>query len=393
MSIELTKTQLHQWHRAIFSLFLFLGFSFSAWMSRLPEVRGLLGVTTSQLGLILVFGSIGSLIMLSIAGRLMTRFGTRPLMLVGYLAIAVSSTLQAFAAQAGLVALVAVAGFFLGAAYGTADVAINVDGGLIEAREGRSLMPRMHAMYSLGALSGAGVGAVFSAWKVPIYEQQLGLNILTLLVPLIVLRRVPTGTGIEPHEIHEKTGKKVRPKMIIDSVLVMLALGILGISLAEGGAGDWLAIGLVDDYKVSTFEAGIAFAIFNGAMTLTRFFGGSLVDRWGRRRALEVLALAGVCGVLTVILSGNLYLAWMGAALWGVGVALGFPLFISAAGDSEANARRVALVAACGYTAFLVGPPLLGLLGQAWGVLNMFWVLASSLALVILFARGTQPRG
>ena len=50
--------------------------------------------------------------------------------------------------------------------------------------------------------------------------------------------------------------------------------------------------------------------------------------------------------------------------------------------------RLLAFVASAGYLAFLVGPPLLGFLGQVWGVTNMFYVIALFLVLTIVFASG-----
>jgi cyanate permease len=107
--------------------------------------------------------------------------------------------------------------------------------------------------------------------------------------------------------------------------------------------------------------------------------------------------LVGVVGIIVIIFgpawfgSSALYFAWIASALWGAGVALAFPLFLSAAGEGTDSARRVALVATCGYTAFLVGPPLLGLLGQTIGLLGMFWVLAGCLVLASVLARSLKP--
>jgi MFS family permease len=170
--------------------------------------------------------------------------------------------------------------------------------------------------------------------------------------------------------------------------VIFLALGILGVTVAEGASNDWLAIALVDDFKVSPTTAGLGFATLLAAMTTMRFFGGKIADRFGKGRTLQVLAFTGVIGLLMIILSHNIFLAFVGAILWGCGVALGFPLFLSAAGEGENSARRVAFVASAGYLAFLVGPPLLGFLGQVWGVTNMFYVVAVFLVLTIVFASG-----
>jgi cyanate permease len=72
-------------------------------------------------------------------------------------------------------------------------------------------------------------------------------------------------------------------------------------------------------------------------------------------------------------------------------VALGFPLFISAAAEAPGGARTVAFVTTSGYFAFLVGPPLLGFVAEAWNsMLNMYWLLAIGLIASFFAARATK---
>jgi MFS family permease len=217
------------------------------------------------------------------------------------------------------------------------------------------------------------------------------LATLSLIVPVIFSRLLPAKNGIDPHH-HKDAPADSRPgKVFISAGIIALCIGIFGITIAEGAANDWLAIGLVDDYKVSNQLAGLAFAVFNLSMTVVRFFGGNLVDRFGRSRVLQVLAGFGIIGLLLIILSHNIVLAIVGAALWGAGVALGFPLFISAAAEAPGGARTVAFVTTSGYFAFLVGPPLLGFVAESWNsMLNMYWLLAIGLIASFFAARATK---
>jgi len=78
------------------------------------------------------------------------------------------------------------------------------------------------------------------------------------------------------------------------------------------------------------------------------------------------------------------WLAIVGVVLWGLGAALGFPVGMSAAADDPAKAAaRVSAVATIGYLAFLVGPPLIGLLANAFGILPALLVV-----LVLVVAAG-----
>ena len=162
-------------------------------------------------------------------------------------------------------------------------------------------------------------------------------------------------------------------------------------AFAEGSANDWLPLGIVDGYGVASSTGAAFYVVFVAAMTSGRLLGGRVVDRYGRAVTVRWSAVLAVAGVLTVILSGNLILAAVGCALWGVGVALGFPLALSAAAESDEDyARRVSAVPTLGYMAFLVGPPLLGLLGEQFGLLQAFYVVLAGL--VAGAARETAAR-
>jgi MFS family permease len=122
-------------------------------------------------------------------------------------------------------------------------------------------------------------------------------------------------------------------------------------------------------------------------MTITRFFGGNISDRFGRRNTLQVMAIIGAVGVLMMIFGTSVIFAWIGAALWGIGSALGFPLFISEAGEGENATRRVALITVFGYMAFLVGPPTLGLVAEFTGLRAMLYLIAGALLSAVFFAK------
>jgi MFS family permease len=149
---------------------------------------------------------------------------------------------------------------------------------------------------------------------------------------------------------------------------------------------------MVDDYKIPGQTAAITFAVLVATMTIARLSGGKLIDRFGRVRTLRFFAVLGLAGVLLVILGAPVaWIAWVGAALWGFGVALVFPVIISAAADGPNSSSRVAVVTAFGYSAFLVAPPLLGFLAQSIGLLNMFWVFIGLLGLLFIAAGAAKP--
>jgi MFS family permease len=378
---------LRAWHRSIIVMFGLIGPPSMALFVRLPEVKDLLNVSTSELGLLLFSGAVGSICALSIAARVIARLGTRPQMLGGFYLVALGLIGQAFAATTGSVWLFAICIFVTGFGFGIADVPLNVDGASIERKRRRSVLPRLHAAFSVGALSGAALGTLCIALSVDLLTQMIILCSTQLLLPILVRRFIPQHTGQDEHHRDETVLKPEKVNLLNDKRLMFLGVGILCITLAEGAAVDWLALTIVKDFDETATNAGIAFAIFNLTMTITRFFGGNLSDRFGRRNTLQVMAITGAIGLLFVIFGTSVIFACIGAALWGIGSALGFPLFISEAGEGENSARRVTLVTIFGYMAFLVGPPMLGFVAEFTGLKPMLYLITAALLSAVFFAK------
>jgi len=152
---------------------------------------------------------------------------------------------------------------------------------------------------------------------------------------------------------------------------------VLAMALTEGVANDWLALAMVDGYGTPAWVGAAAFALFVAAMTTGRVAGTVVLDLFGRLPVLWGSMAVAAVGVLLVVLGQIAPLVVIGIVLWGVGASLGFPVGMSAAADDPARAAaRVSVVSTIGYTAFLVGPPLLGLLGSHFGVLNALLIVS-----------------
>jgi MFS family permease len=376
------------WQTSIVMYFCVFGMGWASLMVRLPEVRNLVHVTTAELGIILFIGSIGAVISVTQAGRFISKFGTRTAIIAGVTIVTLGLLLETICIVNHLPIGYAIFALVAGLGMGIGDVGINVDGSAIETISGKTVLPKMHAAYSIGTFLGAGLGTLATTFNISLLAQMLVFTAINLSVPLFTAKNLPHGNGIETKSELGDQNKQPRVAVWRSRTVIFLAVGILGVTVAEGASNDWLAIALVDDFKVSSTTAGLAFATLLAAMTTIRFFGGRIADRFGKGRTIQFLAIGGLVGLMLIVLPHNIYLAFVGSILWGCGVALGFPLFLSAAGEGENSARRVAFVASSGYLAFLVGPPLLGFLGQAWGVTNMFYVVALFLVTTIVFASG-----
>jgi len=165
-------------------------------------------------------------------------------------------------------------------------------------------------------------------------------------------------------------------------------------AFAEGSANDWLALAMVDGRGVSEASGALYFGLFATAMTTGRIGGVWVLNRFGRVPVLRVSALLAMAGIAVLILVPHPVAAGIGIFAWGLGAALGFPVGMSAAADDPARAAaRVAGVATVGYFAFLVGPPLLGFLGEQFGLLSAFWVVLVLIAVAYVATPAARETG
>ncbi|PYI67314.1 MFS transporter [Arthrobacter livingstonensis] len=169
-----------------------------------------------------------------------------------------------------------------------------------------------------------------------------------------------------------------------DPRTLLIGVLVLGLALAEGAAGDWVALALADGYGSSNAVGALGYGIFVSAMTIGRFAGTMVLDRYGRVAALRASAALAVVGLAVFVFAPNQEIALAALLFWGLGSALGFPVGMSAASDDPDHAAaRVSVVSTIGYGAFLGGPPLLGLLAEHIGVLHS--LLAVLVMLVVAF--------
>ncbi|WP_245632993.1 MFS transporter [Luteipulveratus mongoliensis] len=382
--------------RAVYAAFALNGAAFATWASRIPDVKSDLGLDTRGLGFLLLAMSMGAVLGLPTSGRVAARIGIRRAVLLG------SSLALVGIGGAGLAVtladspvLAAVGMFLAGLAIGVWDVAMNLEGAHVEQLLGRAIMPRFHAAFSGGTVISALIGAGAAAANVPV-----GVH-LPVMLALIVVAMVITARGFrlvargdaEPHDEVESTERTrsawLEPRTLLIGVVTLVA------AFTEGTANDWLSVAFVEGHDLPSWAGVLAFAVFLTAMTAGRMLGTILLDRHGRVPVLRVMLTAAFAGSLLVVF-GPPALAYVGAAVWGVGVALGFPVGMSAASDDPSRAHaRMSVVTTIGYTSFIAGPPLLGFLGAHVGVLHALLAVggAVTVALVCLPAvREPAPR-
>jgi MFS family permease len=390
MTSTSTAPQLKAAAAATFLVFGINGLVFASWAARIPAVTELLHITSGQMGSLLLCVAVGSLIALPTAGWVVGRLGTANTVRAAGVLAAAAGVGIALSLNAGSIPGTAVSLFFFGIGIGLWDVSQNIEGADVEHQLGRTIMPQFHAAFSGGAFVGALIGAGLS---------QLGVGLpahLMVIAAVVVAAALVAPRYFLPHvAATDAKDDGAAPRAAVawrDGRTLLIGVVVLGATLTEGAGNDWIAKATVDGLDAEQSTGALFFAVFVLAMTAMRFFGGRAIDAYGRVPVLRASMAAAAAGLALFVSAGNMWLAAAGAALWGVGAALAFPMGMSAAADDPRHAAaRVSVVSTLGYVAFLAGPPLLGYLGDLTGIRLALLAIAAPILVAMLLAGAAKP--
>lgn len=375
---------------ATFVVFGINGLAFASWAARIPAVTETLRISSGQMGTLLLCTAVGSLLALPTAGLVVGRIGTANTVRCGGILATAAAVGIAGSLQATSIPGTAISLFFFGIAVGLWDVSQNIEGADVEHKMRRTIMPQFHAAFSGGAFIGAIVGAGLSNLGVGLPVHLVAIAGVVLLSTLVAPRY------FLPHlarTVEAGQPKPARgPTAWRDGRTLLIGVVVLGATLTEGAGNDWIAKASVDGLGSSNSTGALMFALFVLAMTAMRFLGGRVIDAYGRVAVLRASMAAAAAGLCLFVLAGNIWFAAVGAALWGVGAALAFPMGMSAAADDPKHAAaRVSVVSTLGYVSFLAGPPLLGYLGDLTGIHLALLAILAPILLALLLAGAARP--
>ena len=363
------------------TVFALVGFISAGWIARIPAVTTKLDLDTAQLGSLLLFIAIGSLIAFQFIGRLIERHGSDRTTFGFSLVFLAAFVLMALAPSGLVLAL----GLFLyGFGFGATDVAMNAQGVTVERRLGRPIMGSLHGFFSLGALVGAAISAGIAAAGIGLEKNLLAFAAIGLL---ILVWANQGQIKDEPHPVdHESTKKKSRFQLPPRALWPLGVIAFCG-AVGEGAMADWGALYIVDELGRSEGIAAFGFTVFSTTMLAGRFATDWMVARVGRERLIQVGSIVATLGLAGGLLLGTTGAAIAGYAVMGIGLAGVFPVVYSVAGSIPGipSGRGVAAVATIGYTGFLAGPPLLGILARATSIQASLLVVALLIATIAVF--------
>ncbi len=372
------------------------GFALASWMSRVPDIKARLDLSPGRLSILLLAISAGSVLGLPLAGRISHHLGASKAVRLGTATampgIAFASLMVQVRAP---IALVALGLFIFGIGLGFMEVSENLEGTIVERASGKAIMPWFHAAFSLGTVLGAVLGAGLTWLRVPI-----GDHVVTAAALSLAATAWGTAGFLHAEDEHVHLGQAGTPGPTASTArsawteprTLLIGVMVLAAAFTEGTANDWMAVAFVDGHHVAAALGVIALAVFLSFMTIGRLMGTRLLDRHGRVPVLRTLFCAAIVGCVLVVF-GYPWLAFAGAAIWGFGASLGFPVGMSAAADDPRRAAlRLSVVSTIGYGAFLCGPPLLGFLGDHFGVLHALISVGAVSVLAVVVVPVVRPQ-
>jgi MFS family permease len=371
---------------AITTAFVINGATIGALYARIPDIKEQLDISNSALGIALLCLPLGLLIGLGFSGKQSAKRGSAPVTYYSTYALAIALLIVGPVINYYTFCLTFV---LFGACLATQDVAMNSHAIVLEHEADKRYMSTFHATFSMGALGGGLLGGFFAQQKTTIMWQCAFIAMLIFLANFFV-RNMFLSPDLDKHAVEGK--KKIkRPKIFI-------IVGLLGTcaAIGEGSAGDWGAILARDTFDATPFISTLPYICFSAAMVIGRLFGDRLATKYGPMNLIiggGSIAGIGLGGGLLVGGIAGIVFGWFAA---GIGLSIVVPMLFTQAGEIAktrfegqfAPSEGVAIVSGIAYFGFLVGPPILGFLGDAIG---LRWALMVPALLALLMAFGAKP--
>jgi predicted MFS family arabinose efflux permease len=355
------------------------GAMIGTWVAHIPWLQDHLGVSKATLGLCLLCMAVGAVVAMPLTGLILDRLPSASVARWSTLVFCLMLPLPLLATSPVMLAPIL---FVFGASNGAMDVAMNAHGVAIQEKLERPVMSSFHGGWSVGGFLAAGVVAIAAAAGLDPRAEGLIVGVCLWLLSLWITRRL--GTMSSHSSVGHGFALPTRPVLLIGGLCFL-------VMLAEGAIGDWSGIYLKHNTGASTAAAAVAFTGFSLGMAIARLGGDFVNTRIGADRLLRVGTALVAVALGAALLVGHTVPAVVGFILCGLGIANAVPLLFSASGRIDPPGPSLAAAFTLGYTGFIVGPPVIGVLSDQIGLPQTLAFLIG--ALVAVSALGGKAVG
>lgn len=386
-----TKTS-RVWFLGVFILFACRGVLMSTWSNQGPAVKSSLGLDNSAMGLYQMVISLGSIVGIIFAGKMLHRLGSRYISIFSYLVMAASLIGLAVAVNNHNLLWACIFTALIGAPFGIADFDNNFEAGEIDRQSGRNQVPMLHFGYSGAVLLGAALTSALISAKVPTAFDFTTIGVVVAALAVVGSFFIPKNNGKVPANLNEEHGATIKVMDVLRNSryrkIVIIAFAFV---VTEGAAVLWIPITLTGD-GLSRSTAALAFTFFAGGMALMRVIGGRIADKLGRQRVIFWLCIVAAAGILVFMATPVLHLPFVGIALWGIGDSIGISMAVAAMSDDPRgqHAKQTVLWLVVYFANFTVGP-VLGFISSLVGNYLSFVFPLATLALAFTLRSSLKP--
>lgn len=356
-------------YRIALSIFFFIqGIVFSSWASRIPDIKTSLGLSDAALGGLLLALPAGQMAGMALSGYLVSRFGSRLILLIAGFLYPCSLLLLGAAPSVFLLAASLV---IFGLCANLMNIAANTQAVGVEALYRRSILASFHGLWSLAGFTGGLIGGLMVA------QHQSPFVHYCIIFSLSIILAVVSGAYLLPRDAPRKA-KKAAVFVKPDKTIVILGMITFACMICEGTMFDWSGVYFEQVVHAPVTWSRLGFIAFMSTMAGGRFVADYFITRFGVQRILQGSGLVILSGLLLAVIFPYMVTATIGFLLVGMGVAAVVPLSYSLAGRSKTIQPGVALamVSSIGFLGFLLGPPLIGFVAEAYGLRWSFTLIA-----------------
>lgn len=364
-------------NRIAASAFFFLfGIGFSCWATRIADIKNTLGLSDAELGGLLFTIPVGQFCAIPFSGYLVSKFGSRNILTFSILYYPLALMSLGLASE---VWQLRIGLFFFGIACNLCNISINTQAVGVEKIYKRSIMATFHGVWSLAGFLGGLASTQIVKWGATPFQHFSMMGILAVLTlffmrPHLLPSDAKSLESGAPKSDSEKEPVLQKFKFIFDKYIVILGFIAFGSMSCEGTMFDWSVIYFQDVVKADASHIRYGFICFMSMMASGRFMADKFVMKFGAIRVVQASGILIASGLFIAVLVPSVIVSALGFALVGLGVSSIVPLCYSLAGKSKNLPTGIALtgVSSIGFLGFLMGPPLIGYVSEAFGLRSAF---------------------
>lgn len=362
------------------SLFFFgMGFCFATWASRIPDIKSALQLSEAALGTLLFVMPIGQLFAMPFSGKIVTRYGSRAITILGLILYAACLPLIGLATEKWQLGF----GLFLFGLFGNfCNIAVNTQGVYTQQLFDKPIIGSFHGSWSLAGFCGALTGLLLLALELSVF-QHFGIAFVLVLIIIATNQKfmIKAKAKQETENTTYSFWKNPDKNLLLLGVICFCGMA------SEGIMFDWSGVYFKEIIKAPGALVVLGYTTFMISMASGRFLSDFLVARYGARKVLMVSGLVISAGLYSAVLWPYLIPCTIAFMMVGFGVSNVVPIIFNVAGNNENVPTGIALtiVTSISFLGFLMGPPLIGYIAEltslklSFAVIGVFGVLVSLL--------------